>query len=157
MKSTKADVVAEHMRGLSGYNARGEEIPDPKPMALPVGFERPEALVDTIRRLVRSEELASAAEAEMETFDEADDFDVEEDLRVDSPYEDDFEPGLPGVAARHDEIKGGMVQEYPKERLEAARETIRKAKENKSGSGRKGGSEGVSSADKPDTEKGKGT
>lgn len=54
----------------------GREIPDPKPMAVKV--MRHESDRDRIRRMIR-EEMSIAAEAGgMESFEEADDFDIED-------------------------------------------------------------------------------
>lgn len=75
---------------------RHYETPDPTPVAMPAGFKRPETLEERIRRLVRSERFAAEMEAAgFETFDEADDFDVEDD-RPDpaTPYELHFDPFL---------------------------------------------------------------
>lgn len=58
------------------YDERGRELPDPTPIAIPVGFNRPETLQEQIRRLVRNEFSQVAAATGFETFDEANDFDV---------------------------------------------------------------------------------
>lgn len=63
----------------------GRELPDPVPMAPPVGYKKVPSMVDTIRDMIRSEKLrAYALEQGAETFEEADDLDI------DDP--DDFEP-----------------------------------------------------------------
>lgn len=73
----------------------GREIPDPIPMQPPVGYKRTPPLRDQIREMVRSERLRLEAEAAgAETFEEADDFDVDDDLDPYSPFEEVFE-GLP--------------------------------------------------------------
>lgn len=73
----------------------GREVLDPTPVAIPVGFQKPESLAETIRRLVRTEEFRRAVERQgMETFEEADDFEVGEDYDPSSPYETQFDPGL---------------------------------------------------------------
>lgn len=78
---------------MPGLDEKGHEIPDSTPMALPVGFKRPESLQDQIRRLIRSERLAmEASSLGRETFEEADDFDVGDDYDPTSPYEEVFEP-----------------------------------------------------------------
>lgn len=70
----------------------GLEVPDPTPMAPPVGYVQHVPLAEQIRAMVRSEALRQAAEAQgAETFEEADDFDVE-DFDPSSPYEEVFEP-----------------------------------------------------------------
>lgn len=73
----------------------GHEIPDPTPMAPPIGYKRQPSLAEQIRAMVRSEKLRQEAEeAGAETFDEADDFDVGDDYDPRSPYEHDFDPGV---------------------------------------------------------------
>lgn len=67
---------------------RGWEVPDPTPVAWPAGVRRPETLTEQIRRLVRLEVSQVAAAQGMETFEEADDFDVDDDDgEFVSPYE----------------------------------------------------------------------
>lgn len=71
----------------------GLEIPDPTPVAPPVGYVKQPSLVEQIRAMVRSEKLRLEAEAMgAETFEDADDFDVGDDFDPTSPYEADFEP-----------------------------------------------------------------
>lgn len=116
--------------GLSKYNDKGEEIPDPNPVAVPVDFVRPVPLGERIRQLVRSETLArELAAAGIETFDEADDFDVPDDIgERESPYEDNFDPERPGAIAREQELRAGFVEDIPVERKHKARETVEKYK-----------------------------
>lgn len=78
------------------------ETPDPTPMALPVNYSHPPTLRDQIRQMVRSERLAQAArDCGAETFEEADDFDVGDDLDPKSPYEEVFDPAeAPQVSAQ---------------------------------------------------------
>lgn len=72
---------------------RGREIPDPVPVAPPVGYKRQPSLAEQIRAMVRSEKLRDEAQAAgYETFEEADDFDVGDDYEPNSPYEVDFDP-----------------------------------------------------------------
>lgn len=73
----------------------GWEIPDPKPVALPSGFKKPERLEDTVRRLVRSETWRRDMEAAGdETFEDSEDFDVDEDFDPNTPFETFFDPAL---------------------------------------------------------------
>lgn len=73
----------------------GREYPDPTPIAPPVGFIKQPTLAETMRQMVRSEELKRAArESGAETFEEADDFDVGDDYDPKSPYEEEFEPAI---------------------------------------------------------------
>lgn len=75
------------------FDAEGRELPDPTPMAPPIGFKKQPSMVEMIRNMVRSEELRRAAEAQgQESFDEADDFEVGDDVDPSTPYEAEFEP-----------------------------------------------------------------
>lgn len=71
---------------------------DPTPMAPPVGYQKHIPLHLQIREMVRSEALRQAAEEnDLETFEEADDFDIpDDDVPFDpkSPYENDFDPTI---------------------------------------------------------------
>lgn len=70
---------------------RGHEVLDATPVAMPVGWSRPPSLQDQVRRFVRQELSRQAAEAGMETFEEADDFDVGDDFEPSSPWELTFD------------------------------------------------------------------
>lgn len=73
---------------MGKFDAKGRLIPDKTPVAIPVGFGKPESLQSMITRLVRLESSRAAATGKAETFEEADDFDVNDDT-VDpvSPYQ----------------------------------------------------------------------
>lgn len=76
--------IAAHPKGKP-LNDRGELVPDPRPMAPPIGYKKQPSMVDIIREQIRLAGL-EAANAGFETFEEADDYDVgDEDPR--SPYE----------------------------------------------------------------------
>lgn len=71
----------------------GREIPDPTPIAPPLGYRKQPTLAEQIRQMIRSERMAQeAAAAGYETFEEADDFEVGDDFDPSSPYEHDFDP-----------------------------------------------------------------
>lgn len=75
----------------------GQEVLSSVPLAPPVGWIKQPSMVDNLRAMVRSELLRRAAMAAgAETFDEADDFEVEDDLEPTSGYENDpdFEPAV---------------------------------------------------------------
>lgn len=75
--------------------SRHYENPDPTPVAIPAGFRRPPTLAEQVARLVRSERFnQQAREAGFETFEEADDFDVGDDIDPATPYEPYFDPAL---------------------------------------------------------------
>lgn len=80
------------------------QIPDPVPMEPPLGFVKQPSMVDYVRGLVRSEQLRLTAQlAGYESFEEAEDFSVEDELEPGSAYEmeEDFEP----VAVLRDKLK----------------------------------------------------
>lgn len=104
------------------------ETPDPRPISLPIGMERPETLQEKMRRLIRDEVVNSRlAEAGMETFEEADDFNIPDDpIDPATPYEENFDPN--GMTAREQEVRAGYVQEPDEDRLAKAKEKIEQAK-----------------------------
>jgi len=68
----------------------GHELPDPTPVAPPLGYNPQPTLRDQIRDMVRSEKLRQEAElAGAETFDESNDFEVDELDEPTSSYEVD--------------------------------------------------------------------
>lgn len=70
------------------YDEHGRELPDPTPIEIPVRFRgRPESLTDQIRRMVRNELSEAAARSGHETFAEANDFDVDDEVDVPTRYE----------------------------------------------------------------------
>lgn len=74
----------------------GSEILSSIPMAPPVGYKRQPTMVEHIRDMVRSERLRQEAEAAgMETFEESEDFDVDEDdPDPHSQWENEFDPPI---------------------------------------------------------------
>lgn len=83
----------------------GREIPDPTPMAPPVGYKRAPTMVEIIRQQIQGEKLAQAArEMGKETWEEADDFDVGDDFDPSSPWEEQYDPVgyAPGALQAHE-------------------------------------------------------
>lgn len=73
---------------MAKYNEKGEVIPKKTPVSIPVGFQKPESLQSMIARMVRLEsKRVEAAGAAAETFEEADDFDVDDEKSIISPYQ----------------------------------------------------------------------
>lgn len=83
------------------FDASGRgELPDPVPLAPPVGWHANPSMFEVMRDMIRGEALRAYAEAEgMETFEEGQDFNVEDDDFPGSQYEGDFEP-LEDIQAR---------------------------------------------------------
>lgn len=87
------EAIAAHPKGKP-LNASGQLVPDPTPMAPPVGYKKQPSMLDIIRDQVRN----VGREAERlgyESFEEADDFDVSDDPEISSPYEVDVEAEIP--------------------------------------------------------------
>lgn len=76
---------------MAKYDEKGREILDPTPAALPVHWKKPPSLHDQIRKFIKSEVHAQALGAmDLETFEEANDFDVGDDYDPQSPWEEQF-------------------------------------------------------------------
>lgn len=73
------------------YDDKGLYYPDPTPIAPPVGYVRSPTIAEQIRSMVRSEQLRRHADTQgLDTFEEADDFDVGDDYDPRSPWEEQF-------------------------------------------------------------------
>lgn len=103
----------------------GREVPDPKPVAIPAGFKRPETLQEQVARLVRTT-LSRQAEAQgFESFEESQDFDIPDDpVDPSTPFEEFFDPNL-GRALTPDEFKR-YEQEFRNEYLRGQADAIQK-------------------------------
>lgn len=74
--------------GERRLNDDGAEVLDDKPVALPARFKRADNLRDQVQAFVRQEMSALASSNDYESFDEADDFDVDDiDFDPRSRYE----------------------------------------------------------------------
>lgn len=62
------------------------EIPDPTPVEMPLGYEKPESLESMIARMVRNVSLRAEKHG-AETFEESDDFDCDDDHDPVSQYQ----------------------------------------------------------------------
>lgn len=71
------------------FDERGREIPDPRPLEMPAGLTRPPTIEEQIQRYVRGALSRMASEQGAETFEEADDLDLDDDEADDflTPYE----------------------------------------------------------------------
>ncbi len=81
-----------------GLNSRGHEIPDPRPAAIPVHVTRRYNDTDHIRSIIRGVLSDRAKESGHETFEESEDFDIDDDPIVHTPWElpsdeEDLPPG----------------------------------------------------------------
>lgn len=64
---------------MISFDKQGREILDPTPVEMPVGMKRPESLQQMIQRLVRAQISQAAVDDGHESFEEANDFDIDED------------------------------------------------------------------------------
>jgi hypothetical protein len=100
--------IMEWINGKSKLTKDGAEILDPRPMEMPVGFEKPDSIQEIIRKLITDPAIRNDLDqAGIETFDEADDFEIEDDEPI-SPHEDNFDPQH--ILARDQETKAGAVK-----------------------------------------------
>lgn len=81
-------------RLMSRLDENGHEVPDPTPLTIPSGFRRPETLQEQVARLVRGAMSRRAEEEGFETFEDSEDFDVDEDFDPRTPFEEVFDPLL---------------------------------------------------------------
>ena len=92
-------------------NVVGHEVPDPTVVEPPLGYVPQPDLMEQMRAMVRRELSAIAEQQELESFEEADDFDIDEDpVDYSSPYELYFDPApgeAPGPAPAPVESPGG--------------------------------------------------
>lgn len=72
---------------MANYDRFGREVPDQTPVEMPLGFKRPRPLNEVVQELIRKEFSRQAEAQGQETFDEANDFDVDDDEFPVSPHE----------------------------------------------------------------------
>lgn len=107
-----ADAVKRHPKHKP-FDEQGRFLPDPQPVAPPVGYQPEESMFDRVRAMVRREMSQLAQNQDMESFEEADDFDVPDD-RVEylSPYELIMEQAFPDARTTNpDPDQGGVPPE----------------------------------------------
>lgn len=68
----------------------GREIPNPTPLAPPVGYVKQPTIAELMRKMIHQVSF-EAANAGAETEEEANDFDVDEDYEPESPWEHEFD------------------------------------------------------------------
>lgn len=84
------DLYLEFKQAGNLLDKYGREIADPRPVAVPSGLQRPLSLKEQVQRLMREELSTQAMMQGRESFEEADDFDVEDGFDTDmvaSKYE----------------------------------------------------------------------
>lgn len=88
-----SNVDVDGVQVLAILDENGHEVGDPIPVAPPVGLTRRPTMAEQIQTMIRRE-MSNRAQAEgFETFDEAEDFDIDDDpLDPRTPYEAVFDP-----------------------------------------------------------------
>lgn len=101
LKDPHAPIMSteDHQRDLSARKARidddGKEIVSPLPMEPPVGYVKRDTMTERLHAMIRDYHFQrELAEKGVETFEEADDFDVGDDYEPHSPWENDFDPSI---------------------------------------------------------------
>lgn len=85
-------VVVSGRPQVSALSEKGQEIPDSTPHTASLGKRRAKSIRDNVVEILRSEKWREAMEENgEETFEEADDFDVDDDFDPSTPYEEFFE------------------------------------------------------------------
>lgn len=80
----------------SEIRSDGREYPDPVPVQPPIGYRAEPTIAELIKMFVRRELSEQAAAEDFETFEEAEDFDIEDDPADPlTPYEKVFDPAKP--------------------------------------------------------------
>lgn len=88
---SRVETIRNHPK-YKPLTEKGHEVPDPVPLAPPVGYIKPNSIFDQVREMIRSDALRQEAlMAGAETFEDSDDFDIGDDYEPDAPYELDNE------------------------------------------------------------------
>lgn len=85
MKITKELYDKLKLLEVAYLDDKGREMVNPKPMVLPVGFRRPTSLSEQIKRILRTELSAQAEVQGLETFEESNDFDIQDEFDMSEP------------------------------------------------------------------------
>lgn len=116
--------ILEHLLGRSGYNKKGEELPDPTPKELKIDLEVEMPLELKVMRALQSDEWKRRMEAEgRESFEEANDFYIDEEEPEFKSFHEDEEGD---VMAYEEGLKRGFVEEIPTELKERVNESSKK-------------------------------
>lgn len=81
----------EERKRFGALDTNGAEKLDSTPMQPPIGYNPQPSMFDVMREQIARYHRELAA-ADLETPEEADDFDVDDDYDPTSPYEHDFDP-----------------------------------------------------------------
>jgi len=97
--------------GNARLDPNGAEVLDETPIMIPSGLTRPETLAEKVAHMLRGERMRMAAEAQgFETFDEAEDFDVDDDYDPHSQWENDFDVPLDELRRRAFQLREEIAE-----------------------------------------------
>jgi len=100
----------------------GRELLDGRPMQPPLGYKRTPSLAEQISAMVRNERIqAELRAAGVETFAEADDFNIPDDVDPTSPYEMYFEPTPLAELVKREKADKAAKKKAAEEAAQAAR------------------------------------
>lgn len=109
------EIEAAEMRAAEVFlDDLGRELCDPTPMQPPLGYNPQPSLAEQMRMMIESERLRLEAErAGFETFEEADDFEMDEDPFPRSQHEDEFDSPLSARELRRREREAQAAASRP--------------------------------------------
>lgn len=112
---SEQNTLSERLRLKAIRLLGGVEKPDPTPVQIPIEMRKPESMDDRIRRIIQHSLSVRARQVGLESFEEADDFDIEDEFDLDptSPWEENLENAI------IDQIKKGHAE--PPKGLDPAR------------------------------------
>lgn len=90
---------------MAKLDENGHEVLDDTPANVPVRFRHVDSLVDTVKRVIREQASLEAQNMGMETFEEADDFDCDDDYNPTSPHEMSLDTELYGGPTTLDQAR----------------------------------------------------
>lgn len=91
---------------VSLLNDKGQEMPNPMPVEIPSGLNKPTTIEDRIAELVKHSLSKQAQQQEYETLDEANNFDLKDELVVELSGFELLEEEIPPAIEEVDPKKG---------------------------------------------------
>lgn len=98
-------IVSKHPKGRP-YDENGQFYPDPTPVAPPIGYVQEPSMFDRVREMIQRDASMRAQAAGFESFEDADDFYIEDDIEPFSPYEEILEMARPDAPPVNGELTG---------------------------------------------------
>lgn len=93
VEATLSEILEKRAQDPAGRR----EYLDPTPISPPVGFVKPRHIIDDIREMVRTEMSRRAEDGGFDSFEDAEDFDIDDEYDPTTPFEQYFDPTPVGV------------------------------------------------------------